>query len=253
MLAGVKRKYPKIDFEKTISSAQSQAYYPDDMIKFGSTIGGHKAGRSIVKTCLALAVESGINPKTCKSALEYLTKPAGEPCFGYYYERDLIVNRSEDIVFHCVSVTGNPDTKQLLGYVEYYSVWRMIICLSDKYEGERFSRTYALNPISGDEIEMQVELSLSPEDIAASCRHEKMSYDSIKKAFKKVISIGMESSYQREEDRVLNEAMQYAFKNCGAKEGENLTEEQIAKLTNLLMEKLNPFIIHQLRRPKRRS
>ena len=254
MFEGVKRKYPKTDIDKIMNGLQLQEYYPEGMINLNMPafgFGGTKAGRSIVKTCLALAVESGINPKLCKPAIEYLTKPDGEPCFGYYYERDLISNRPEDIVFHCVSITGNPDTKQLLGYVEYYSARRMIICLSDEYEGKRFTQTYALNPVSGQEIELIIDISsLSKEEITAAYRNEKVPDISLTRAFEKTISIGLRQSFQKEMHRVINKSVKYAFDNCGAKEGDNLNEEQIAKAQKLLIESIRPFIIHQLRRPK---
>jgi hypothetical protein len=250
ILSGLKRKYPQIDIDKTMTYAQSKSYYPEGMIKFRTTIGGPKTGRSIVKSCLALAVESGINPQMCKIARNYLISN-GEDCFGFYYERDLIINRPENVVFHCISITGNPDTKQLLGYIEYYGIWRIITCLSDEYDGDKFSRTYALNPISGNEIEMVVDISsISQEDIAASYRHEKISADSVKKAFNKIISIGVSISREKEMERITNEAVQYAFKNCGAKEGEILTEEHISKMLPILMEKLEPFIAHQMRKPE---
>ncbi|MFA6186458.1 MAG: HNH endonuclease [Phycisphaerae bacterium] len=253
MLTGMKQKFPHFDIDEIMNNAQSQSYYPDGMINLKlPSFGGHMAGRSIVKTCLALAVESGVNPSSCNISKDYVTKPNGKACFDYYYERDLVVNRTEGTIFHCVSVFGNPDTKQLIGYVEYYSVWRMIVCLSDKYEGARMARTYALNPVSGEEIKMEVDLSsLAPGDIAALFRRERMSYDSVKKAFEKVMPVAIKQSQQKELNRVVNEAVQYAFKKCGAKKGEMLTEEYIKKFTPLYMEKITPFIIHQLKIPKK--
>lgn len=250
MLAGLKRKFPQINLEEALAHLTAQSHYPDDMIRFALSLGGHEAGRSIVKTALALAVESGVNPASCDAALEYLTKPDGEPCFGYYYERDLVVNRPERVVFHSVAVSGNQDTKQLLGYVEYYSVWRMVLCLSNQYDGHSFSRTYAIDPISGKELDMEVQLSLSREDLAAAYRYEKIPDGAIVQAFDKVIPIGMERRYQSEKNRVIENAVQYAFKNSGAEEGQRMTEEQKRKCVELLMEKVTPFIAHLLKKPK---
>lgn len=39
-------------------------------------------------------------------------------------------------------------------------------------------------------------------------------------------------------------ATEYAFKNCGAKYGEILTEDQTKKLPSLALEKLTPYIMH---------
>ncbi len=98
---------------------------------------------------------------------------------------------------------------------------------------------------------MEVNLSsLSKEDITTSIYYEKRPYDCIRSTFKKVISIGQKLSCQKEQNRVINEAVGYAFKNCGDQEGEMLTEEHIGKLSQLLTEKITPFIAHQLKRPK---
>lgn len=165
MLKGVKAKYPQIDFDQVLASATAQYNYPDGMLRFNLQVGGPKFGRSIVKSVFALAVKYGVQSASCQMARDYLVNPYAEACFGYYYEHDLISNRPDDIVLHCVSVSGNPDTRQLLGYVEYFGIHRMVVCLSNNYDGIEFSNTYGINPISGEELDLGVKLSLTPEDI----------------------------------------------------------------------------------------
>jgi hypothetical protein len=72
--------------------------------------GGGKTGRALVKSCVTLAVDAGIEAAECINALEYLRNPQGFPCFGYFYERDLLRNRPNE-VFHCVAVSGDPRTR----------------------------------------------------------------------------------------------------------------------------------------------
>ena len=55
-----------------------------------------------------------------------------------------------------------------------------------------------------------------------------------------------------EKDRVIHEAVQYAFANCGAKKDEILTTEQMNRLSGLVIEKMMPFIMRNLRRPPAR-
>ena len=63
----------------------------------------------------------------------------------------------------------------------------------------------------------------------------------------------MELSFQKERDRVLNGAILYAFENCGAKEGQVLTDEHLRKVTSLLFEKIEPFLLHQLTISKKQN
>lgn len=246
MLKGVKRKYPQVNLEELISNSEERSFYSSDMIKFNLSFGGEKAGRSIVKSALALVVESGISAKECEHAREYLTKSNGEACFGYYYEKDVVLNRPEGIPFHCVYVKGDPKSGQILGYVEYFGVQRMVMALSSKYNGTEFENSYAINPISGSTLELDFDLELTPNDIQESYDYKKIPEGSVEEALAQVIPTGLKSSIEKEKDRVLENAVQYAFQNCGAKEGEQLTEEHMKKVSSLVYEKLEPFLLHQL-------
>ncbi|GGZ84068.1 HNH endonuclease [Paraglaciecola chathamensis] len=252
MLKGVQRKYPQANLDDLLSNAQEKSSYCPDMLKFNLSFGGQNPGRSIVKSALALAVEAGINTKSCEHAQDYLRNEESEACFGYYYEHDLLLNRPEGIPLHCISIKAFPDTKQLLGYVEFFGVQRMIICLSSSYEGPEITSTYAINPITGEELNITTDLALSESDIKASYNYEKIPAGSVEAAFSKVIPVGMAASVEKEKNRVLDKAIQHAFANCGAKEGELLLPEHVDKLTGLVMEKLEPFILHQFSSKRRR-
>lgn len=253
MLQGVKRKYPQVDLNELLGNAKSESSYCQDMLHFNFSFGGHEAGRSIVKSALALAVSSGIPAEKCTEATNYLRNEEAEACFGYFYETDLVKNRPEGIPLHCVSIKGCSKTKQVIGYVEYFGVQRVVLCLAGSYEGSDLSDTYAINPITGEELTLLVDLNLSNPEIREAYDYKKIPKGSVEAAFNEVIPTGMKASFEKEKDRVLNEAVKHAFENCGAKEGEMLMPEHANKLTGLIMEKLEPFILHQItqaRKPK---
>jgi HNH endonuclease len=85
LLERAKAKYPQIDAGSIAASAQSTYQYLDEPIKMSLSFGGEKAGRSLVKSCVTLAVNAGIAAAECVNALEYLRNPQGFPCFGYFY------------------------------------------------------------------------------------------------------------------------------------------------------------------------
>ena len=246
MFQGTKRKYPEIDLNETKFDIKEQESYLSGMIKFSLTFGGSKAGRSIVKSAMALAVKSGINPKDCEHAREYLLCDHGEACFGYYYEKDLLINRPDGMPLHCIFVRGDPNTKQLLGYAEFFGFQRIVMCLSSKYDGIEFTNCYAIDPINGAELDLIVNLSLTPEDIRAAYNYEKYDFNLHKTAIEKIISRGVQASSEKERNRVIDQAVKYAFLNCGAKEGEMLLPEHTNKIAKLIVENLKPFLLHQL-------
>lgn len=248
ILNGVKRKYPHADTDALLSDAEVRSEYLSKMLKYNCDFGGQKAGRSLVKSAMSLVAESGVDVKDCEHAIKYLLNDDSEACFGYYYEKDLIINRPEAIPLHCVHVKGDPVTKQILGYVEYFGIWRMIMCLSSHYEGGDFVNTYSINPIDGSHIDINVQLEFSSDDIRAAYDYKKIPRGSIDSACEKVLSAALERSFKKELNRVISEAFEYARANCGAKEGEIMTREHMTKFTDLFMKKFEPFIQHLLSR-----
>lgn len=249
ILKGVKKKYPLADTDKVLNDAVVEYRYLDGMLNMSLEFGGAEAGRSIVKTVLALASHSGIAPDACEHAINYL-RYDGEPCFGYYYERDLIVNRPPSIPLHCVAISGDPETGLLVGYLEYYGVRRVIVCLSEKYSGAKLAANYAVDPVIGAELEVNVDISLTIEDIAAAYNYEKCDPDLIVDCFNQVMPRAIEASHERERKRVTSRAVEYAFKNCGAEEGQVLTEGQMRVLSGKLAEKMIPYIMSRIKKTK---
>lgn len=246
MLTGLKKKYPEIDVDIFLKSAQRVSTYTNDPLHMPLQFGGHKAGRSLVKSTLAIAASAGVSPKACENARNYLITENAETCFGYYYERDLILNRPEGVVFHCVAVKGNPETRQLLGYVELYGSFRVVVCLSENYSNSEFYNSYSIDPISGNQLDLKVDLSLTQDEIRAAYKYEKIPPGSMKAAMDKVMPLGISNAFEREKNRVLTLAVEYAFANCGVAEGELITPDKYKILTELMMEKLMPFLLHHM-------
>jgi hypothetical protein len=244
-----KAKYPQIDGDSVAASAQSQYQYLDEPIQMSLGFGGEKAGRSLVKSVVTLAIDAGIDAAECVNALEY--NPMGFPCFGYFYECDLIRNRPSE-VFHCVAVSGDPQSRQLIGYAEYFGFYRVIVGMSDQYTGPSVKANYAINPITGTEItDIDVDLALTAQEIQDTYDYKKIPDGAMAAAADRVIPIGMKNAFERERDAVIKRGAEYAFAHCGAKEGEMRTEEHIRKASQLLAEQLMPFVMHNLRRPRR--
>jgi len=253
MLQGVARKYPQLDVDELLEKAQSQSRYSQYPIHFELSFGGLDAGRSFVKTALALLSTTGVSVRDCEHALQFLKEEESEPCFGYYYEKDLVLARPAGIPVHIVHVNGDPDSKLIRGYVEYFGVMRVVMCLSSSYSGSAFSTTYSIDPTKGKELDLDVDLDLTLTDIRKAYDYEKWDGNAVQQAMGAVIGPALEIQHKEERERVLEEAVRYAFANCGAKEGETITEEQHNRLVGLLWEKLEPWVLSQLIGRQRRD
>lgn len=245
-LNGVKKKYPEVDLGELQSQIKSNPSYSYDPLQLELSIGGALAGRSIVKTAFSLVVESGVPFKSCEHALDYLLDENGSPCFGYYYEKDLLENRPKGIPLHCVFVKGDPITQQILGYIEYFGNQRVVLCLSSSYKGDSFNNYYAINPKTGQQLDITIDLNFTSNEIQEIYDYKKIPQGSIESAFAEIIPCGIKLSFEREKDRVINEAVRHALANCSAKEGETLSDEQRKRFTSLIIEGIMPFLIHHL-------
>jgi len=245
LIQRAKSELPNLDVQAARDSLKILDDVSPRIVKASLNFGGEESGRSLVKSCLALAWTAGIEASQCSPAMEYL-KNGGEANFGFFYERDLILNRPIDSIFHCVAVVGDPESKMLLGYVEYFSAHRAVVCLSDQYIGKSFSKVYAIDPRTGTELDLRVELPFSATDMQAICNYEKIPDGAMLAAMEEVMRIGYTASMERQKTRVFEEAIAYGFANCGAKYGELLTEEQTRKLWLLIAEKLTPFFFQRI-------
>jgi HNH endonuclease len=165
MVLGVARKYPNSNALAMLENLSVQSIQNDQMLNFQSQVGGPESGRSIVKTAVSMAHWMGIPHTSCEVAVQFLRRTTADVLYGLFYERDLISNRPNDYLTHSVSVKGDPISKQLIAYVEYFSFARYVVLLSKCYEGQAIQKTYSINPADGTEIELNVNLDLSNEEI----------------------------------------------------------------------------------------
>ena len=253
LINGMRRKYPSLrnrSLDDLMSTAKAASHYSSEWTELDLEIGGVRAGRSLVKSAVALAYDAGIDPNHCDLALDYLLNEEAEACFGYYYDkdRDLVINRPGKKPFHCVCVKGNPETGMILGYVELYSLHRAVMCLSESYSGKAFTNVYAIDPVKGEEVNLEIDLDLPISDIRSAYEYEK--YDEgVRRAaanslFESIASV----DFNRALDRNIREAVENAFAKCDAGQGEYLTDAQLHQLIGDVVDDLTPFIEHNAAR-----
>ncbi len=246
MLNSLKRKHPNINVNELLNSSKSTNIYPESLLKLNLNFGGAKTGRSLIKSALALVAYCNVDINACKDAISYLRINDAEGCFGFYYERDLVLNRPQNSIFHCVSVFGSAKSGLILAYIEYFSIYRLVARLSSTYSGEDFKGTYAIDPILGRELQLDVDLALSYGEVADSLEYKKFPDRSFAEAVEKVLPMGLEKQFQLDKDESIKRAVSYAFESCGAKQGEMLQPEHISKLIRIMTDELIPFVRHHM-------
>lgn len=253
MLEGAKKKFPKLDVEKALRESEMSTAFPQGAIVLNFQFGGLLAGRAMVKTAVTFAHVAGVDTRACDLGLAYLQNESVSAPFGYFDDRDMVRNRQAGVPFHAVAITGDPATGMLIGYIEYFGAIRIVVGLSSTYNGPAIHKSYGMNPLTGADIGVDVDrLAFTVDELASIYRYEHTSGDAQRRNFSPILDAAMARQFEKEKNRALKDAVEYGFKNCGAKEGDMLTQEQVRKLSGLLTQRLRPFLLRHMVRPQQR-
>ena len=245
-LRDLRREYPN-----AVITVSEEGIYVPHFLGWKLEVGGSAQGRAITKAVLALAVEAGVRARDCENATECF-KDDGKPCFSFFYDFDPIKNRVDGMPLHVVYVQGDSTSGQLIGYVELFGCLRFGVCLSTVYAGEQISYSYAINPMTGEEVDVEVEFRCGPEQIRAMCDGAVFPLVECRKAVEGILPTVQWSMEERERKLVVSEATEYAFYNLDVEEGGLIEPRHARQITELVMEKMTPYLIHAFERNRMR-
>ncbi len=243
IVSGLQKQHPQIDIDEMLKNATDEREYSSVPYKIPLVFAGHLAGRSIVKSCLALAYEIGLNIDKCEHAKSYLLSD-GKACFGFFNEYDVVRDRPENTFFHGVYVCGDPVRKQILAYVEYFGFLRIVACLSSNYIGDAFSVGYAVDPVTGTELDLKFDLDVAPEEISEIYAYKKVNYDETRRALYTLLAYWSELDEKRAISNAVRDALEYICTEYDVKSGDLLSDERAAVIAHAVITRLEPFLQH---------
>src|ERR1700761_7638050 len=168
LLIQIHKRYPTFDLAEVLATMEFSNTKNQEVMKTSFEFGGALAGRSMVKTAVALAHSLGVPPGACDRAVAYLKEAPGvEPSLAEHFTSDVVTNRPARL-FNCIVVQSDAEKRRLVGYVEYFGVCRWIIHLSTDYAGPEVSGRYCFDAITGEETPLEVNLSMTDSDFQAS-------------------------------------------------------------------------------------
>ncbi len=245
LLEGLKAKHPEQpwDVEHWLANANLTAPF-NDMWKIPLSIGGTQAGRSIVKSALALAFHSGIAPSDCEEACAYLRHEDGSPCFDYYYLPDIVKNRRTGTPIHCIHVRANPNRQTLMAYIELFGLYRMVACLSRKYTGLELTKTFAINPVTGNKVQLEFNWYEGLEKpLPQATRKVLRQY--IEEVWTPIVDAALGAWDRRTMSYEIERAVKVAARNSGKKEGDPMTENEWKQIAIDAVHQLTPWLVGQ--------
>lgn len=246
------KKKPSLNQQELMDNLTfTNSYLNGDALVFKPQFGGENSGRSLVKTILAFAANVGIDPNSCEKAKDYLLDDA-EPCFGYYYSNDVILNRDFPKPAHFLAVHADPLSGYVIGYLEYFGIFRVISMLSESYNGVEVKESYYIYPEDSMSGVCEFELPSDKEVIAASYNYEKYDEKILHEAFAFFLSYCRKKDFEREQDRVITQAWNDAKEKFGLEEGGIFSEEQAREVSNHIANSVTPFFMNQIYKNNKR-
>ena len=252
-LDGLKERYQK-RFPKgrfTREDITHENIWIESPIDLKLEIGGADFDKSLVKSALALACSIDIGIDDAMMAVNYLRDNRagqdGRVC-QVCYTHDLVRDRPGGLPLHCVFVVGDPNTRTLLAYVEVYGMVRRIICLSDRYEGGSKAVSYAINPITGEDvpgITFGLDHSVFLEVIETQTRTKAL--EGFRKAVNEVLRYQQTLRFEREFREHFEDSLDACISLLGLSVEDELTVEQRRLLAGCITEKMREFFEHWIR------
>lgn len=236
------KKYPQIEIDKALRELRTTRKFNRDpwQIKIEAR---PEAERSIVKSLVAMAAYHGVGIERLEHAQDYLLS-GGPPCLGWLNDVDVVVNRPREVFFHGVFIRGDPEDKQLLGYVEYFGHQRFVACLSSTYNGDPIDCGYAIDPVSGGELALQVDLAVPPGEIQAIYRNERFSDAALREALSRLLAYWSKKDIDRAISNAVQDALEYAYAESDVNESGNVTDDEAWAFSKRFGERIRPALEH---------
>ena len=130
--------------------------------------------------------------------------------------------------------------------MEYFGSWRYIARLSKTYDGHAFSHCYAVDPLSGKEVALDVVLEIEPADYERMNEGRNVDFAKVVRELNVLMGAWGEMDVERARTEAINDAIAFAWETCGIEEGEILSEEQTERLAKAIMGRLEPFLMHTI-------
>lgn len=126
---------------------------------------------------------------------------------------------------------GDAVSRKLIAYVEFFGIYRMVVGLSDVYDGVSFQSCYAIDPTDGTELTLKVDLEFSEEELRFALANEDQSLTKQLEAANFFMAFAQGRSFEREQRRVAGRAYTEAIAALGLVLGQDITPDIALKLS----------------------
>lgn len=118
--------------------------------------------------------------------------------------------------------------------------------MSDRYAGSSVKAVYAIDPVSGMQLELEVDLAFSEDELRFAVTDKDDATLAQLKAMDELMAIAQGRSFEREQARVARQAYQSTLSKLELQPGQDMTPEVARAMSREITAQLLPFLIHRI-------
>jgi len=247
VINGLIKKFPMLKREDILAGAKRGKYFMDEPISSELSVGGPGPFRSLAKTAINYYIYKGGDSLAIKDFIPFLLNESEPHRVWHYYPETMPYEPMEKEITHVILIHGKPEEKILYAYVELFSYIKVLIFLSDNYDGPAFRESYVFDPVNRINIEVNVNLDLNRE-ILLNYFNNKLTVpiSKINNNINRVWAIADDIQTSYHLNKQIKEAVLANLKNVPL--GTIMTEELCNELFSKVITDVLPFVEHQNKR-----
>lgn len=145
---GIKRKYPSA----TIIDTGEVVENVNEKLTIEYNLGG-EALESVCKTAIGYYLHINGKQEHIQSFIDRFKKHDILGLCNFCYTEEICIDKSEDGIFHSITIVGDSQQKLLYAYIEFFNYYHVFVLLNDCYIGRNFRDVYCYNLIQKRESE----------------------------------------------------------------------------------------------------
>lgn len=236
-LDNLKRKHPKsqitIESEEQITSSRSS----DSSIQIKGSLGGLEFFKTLCKSLLNLYIYHTGDIQSVAATIKNVFCTNDIPRANFY-----VLGKEEKPAIklhHNLSIIACPERQLLFGYIELFGFVKILTIFNDTYSGPAHCYTYSIDPLSGNELQTKIQVEATREQIIQWVDNKEIDLEKLGQQWGLIeYSISTTHHHNKIIDDTFRETL-FAPENLG----KVITEEMIAKMTDVLIKKLMPDIL----------
>jgi len=171
-----KRKEPDLDIEHEMSKLVFENEFAPEIVYFTNgisddpneiVVGGSKFYQGVAKIIVNFYLENGGNQGYISDILNVIRNNGNNKPkrIRFIYNTCIVRNYLENEISHCVKIYSSPTEEYLIGCVELFSIYRVLVILNPFYKGPDINYSYGYDLLKKEEFEPIFEFFGSKQDV----------------------------------------------------------------------------------------